>query len=152
MDEREREKRATDDVRAERDLPVSDRAVSAPRRSRLGLKVAGAFLMLPALLLALWVTLALQWTYSAGTRAGFIQKFSQKGWVCKTWEGELAMVNLPGAAQEKFLFSVRSDSVAAQVTKLIGAHVALTYEEHRGVPGRCFGETQYYVTNAQAVP
>lgn len=151
-DERVREKAAVEDLRAERDLPVSGRPASAPRRSRLGLKLLGIFLVLPMLLIAAWMTIALHWTYSAGTRAGFIQKFSQKGWVCKTWEGELAMVNLPGAAQEKFPFSVRDDSVAAQITKLMGAHVALTYEEHRGVPGRCFGETQYYVTKAQPVP
>jgi len=40
-----------------------------------------------------WFTL--HWSYSDGERAGFLQKFSRKGWICKTWEGEMAMVTLP---------------------------------------------------------
>lgn len=151
MDEREREKAATDDMRAERDLPVSDRPSPANRRSRLGIKLLGIFLVLPSLLIALWMTIALHWSYSRGERAGFIQKFSQKGWVCKTWEGELAMVNIPGTAQEKFPFTVRDDSVAAQIAKVMGSRVAISYEQHKGVPGSCFGETEYFVTKVQAV-
>jgi hypothetical protein len=112
----------------------------------------GIFVILPVLLVVLWTTIALNWTYSSGDRAGYIQKFSDKGWLCKTWEGELAMVNVPGAAQEKFLFSVRSDSVAHEITRLMGSRVALTYEQHRGVPLRCFAETEYYVTGVKAVP
>ena len=151
-DERLRDKSAEEELRAERDVPVSGRASSAPRRSRLGLKLLGIFLVVPALLIAAWMTIALHWTYSAGTRAGFIQKFSEKGWICKTWEGELAMVNVPGAVQEKFPFTVRDDSVAAQITRLMGSHVAITYQQHKGIPGSCFGETEYYVTKTQAVP
>jgi hypothetical protein len=94
----------------------------------------------------------LHWTYSSGERAGFVQKFSHKGWLCKTWEGEIAMVNMPGAAQERFAFTVRDDSVANVITRLMGSRVALTYEQHRGVPGSCFGDTEYYVTAAKAVP
>jgi hypothetical protein len=124
----------------------------APRKRRWGVILFGIFVILPILLLALWTTLALNWTYSRGDRAGFIQKFSQKGWVCKTWEGELAMVNLPGAAQERFAFSVRDDSVAHAITRLMGSRVSLTYEEHRGVPTRCFGETQYYITAVKPIP
>ena len=122
-----------------------------PRRSRLGLKLAGIFLLLPALLIAAWTAGTLSWVYSRGERAGYIQKFSQKGWVCKTWEGELAMVNMPGTAPELFTFSVKSDSLAQAITKLMGSRVALSYEQHRGVPGSCFGDTQYYVINAQVV-
>jgi hypothetical protein len=87
--------------------------------------------------------------YSAGTRGGYIQKISQKGWVCKTWEGELAMANLPGSMPQIFSFSVRDDSVAALIEKYTGKQVSLTYEEHRGVPTKCFGETQYYVTGVK---
>jgi len=36
--------------------------------------------------------ITLQVVYSDGERVGYIQKISRKGWVCKTWEGELAMV------------------------------------------------------------
>jgi hypothetical protein len=123
-----------------------------PRKRRWGLMLFGIFVILPVLIVALWTTIALSWSYSRGERAGYIQKFSDKGWLCKTWEGELAMVNVPGALQERFAFSVRSDSVAREITRLMGSRVALTYEEHRGVPLRCFAETDYYVTGVKAMP
>jgi hypothetical protein len=112
----------------------------------------GIFIILPILVIALWTTIALSWSYSKGDRAGYIQKFSQKGWICKTWEGEIAMVNMPGQAQEKFAFSVRDDSIAREVTRHMGGRVAITYEEHPGIPLRCFGETDYFVTGVRPAP
>ena len=112
----------------------------------------GAAVVLPLVLTAAWTTIALNWAYSSGDRAGYIQKFSHKGWVCKTWEGEMAMVNLPGATQERFPFTVRNESVATEITRRMGARVALMYEEHRGVPGSCFGDTQYYVIGVKTLP
>ncbi len=124
-----------------------------PRRARKWvLIVFGVVVVVPAALLAAWTAIALNWSYSQGERAGYIQKFSQKGWVCKTWEGQLAMVNVPGANQERFDFSVRDDSVAAQITRLMGSRVAISYDQHRGVPGRCFGETEYFITAVKSVP
>jgi hypothetical protein len=124
---------------------------SRRRRRRWPLVVAGALVGLPALLLVAWTVIALSYTYSRGDRAGYVQKLSKKGWICKTWEGELAMVNIPGAMQERFPFTVRSDSLAVALNKLMGSQVSLTYEEHRGVPGTCFGETNYYVTAVRPV-
>ena len=121
-------------------------------RLRWPFAVLGVVVGIPVLLIAAWVAITLSWTYSRGERAGFIQKFSQKGWVCKTWEGEIAMVNMPGAAQERFAFTVRNDSLAQEITRLMGSRVALDYEQHRGVPTSCFGETQYYVKGVKAVP
>ena len=121
------------------------------RRRRWPWIVAGTLVGLPALVLAAWTMIALSYTYSRGDRAGYIQKLSQKGWICKTWEGEIAMVNIPGAMQERFAFTVRSDSLAAAMNRMMGSQVSITYEEHRGVPGTCFGETDYYVTAARAV-
>lgn len=121
------------------------------RRRRWPWIVAGAVVGLPALLLAAWTAIALSYTYSQGDRAGYIQKLSKKGWICKTWEGELAMVNVPGAMQERFAFTVRSDSLAHAINELMGSRVSLTYEEHRGVPGTCFGETNHYVTAVRTV-
>jgi hypothetical protein len=89
---------------------------------------------------------SLQWSYSEGERAGYVQKLSRRGWVCKTWEGELAMVTMPGAIPEKFLFSVRSEGVAERINKNLGKRVALTYQQHVGVPSSCFGDTQYFVS------
>lgn len=121
------------------------------RRRRWPWVILGAVVGLPALLVAAWTVIALSYTYSRGDRAGYIQKLSEKGWICKTWEGELAMVNVPGAMQERFPFTVRSDSLAHEMNKLMGSRVSLTYEEHRGVPGTCFGETNYYVTAVRTV-
>ena len=123
-----------------------------PRKRRWGVLLFGIFVLLPILLVALWTTIALNWTYSRGERAGYIQKFSEKGWLCKTWEGEIAMVNMPGQAQEKFAFSVRSDSIAREITRLMANRVSISYEQHPGIPLRCFGETDYFVTGARAVP
>ena len=105
----------------------------------------------PILLLSLYTWLALTWSYSSGERAGYVQKFSNKGWIFKTWEGELAMVTMPGAIPEKFYFSVREDSVAAQINRTLGKRVALTYEQHKGVPTNWFGETEYFVTAVKMV-
>jgi hypothetical protein len=96
-----------------------------------------------------WV--ALSWNYSTGERAGWIQKFSKKGWFCKTWEGEMAMVSMPGAVPEKFYFTVWDDAVADDLNKVMGKRVALHYEEKVGLPTSCFGETRHYVTRVTEV-
>ena len=96
---------------------------------------------------ALYFTAALKWSYSTGERAGWVQKLSKKGWVCKTWEGELAMISMPGAAPEKFYFTIFDDDVAQKVTAAMGKRVSLHYEEKVGLPTTCFGETRHYVTS-----
>ena len=96
-------------------------------------------------LLAGYFAFVLHWSYSSGERAGWVQKFSHKGWVCKTWEGELALVSLPGSTVEKFLFTVRDDAVAQQIEQHMGKRVSLHYEEKVGLPTSCFGDTRYYV-------
>ena len=107
-----------------------------------------------ALLIALfggytWVVL--NWSYSTGERAGYVQKFSNKGWLCKTWEGELAMVTMPGTLTEKFEFSVSDPEVARKLNESMGQRVSLHYEQHIGVPTSCFGESQYFVSEVRVV-
>ncbi len=102
-------------------------------------------------LFALYTWAVFNWSYSSGERAGYVQKFSSKGWVCKTWEGELAMVNVPGALTEKFAFTVRDESVATRINASLGKRVAIVYEQHIGLPSACFGETQYFVTGVRVV-
>ncbi|MGH7496758.1 MAG: hypothetical protein ACREOO_30775 [bacterium] len=114
-------------------------------------KATLVFLLVAMLGFVLWTWATLSYTYASGERAGYVQKFSKKGWVCKTWEGELAMVNLPGTMPEIFYFSVHDDSVAATIQKIIGRRVALTYEQHVGVPTSCFGETSYFVKEVRSV-
>ena len=96
--------------------------------------------------LALYFWAALSWSFSSGERAGWVQKLSHKGWICKTWEGELSLISMPGASPEKFTFTIWSNEVAEKVNKVMGKRVALHYEEKVGLPGSCFGETRYYVT------
>ncbi len=96
-----------------------------------------------------WVTL--NYTYASGERAGYVQKLSRKGWLCKTWEGELAMVNVPGSLSEKFQFTVPEDAVADSINSILGQQVVLNYEQHVGIPSSCFGETQYFVTKVRAM-
>ena len=102
----------------------------------------------------IWAGIALNYTYSNGTRVGFVQKFSRKGWLCKTYEGELAQVNLPGALSQIFVFSVRDDSVAHAIERAMASstgRVELTYRHHVGGPTRCFGETEYFVDGVKAI-
>src|SRR5215510_10885045 len=93
----------------------------------------------------------LHWSYSRGVRAGYVQKLSKKGWICKTWEGEMALVSLPGTVSEKFAFSVRDDAVAEQINRNVGTRVTLRYEQHIGLPTSCFGDTSYFITHVLPV-
>ena len=110
------------------------------------------FVVLAAIaLFALYIFIALNWSYSTGERAGFLQKVSKKGWICKTWEGELSLVAMPGAAPEKFLFTVRDEAVAQKITAAAGKRVTLNYEQHKGLPTTCFGDTDYFVTGVTEI-
>ena len=113
--------------------------------------IIAAAIAVPIVVFALYTWSALNWSYSKGDRAGYVQKFSLKGWLCKTWEGELAMVNIPGALTEKFQFTVRDDKIADYINASLGKRVALSYEQHVGIPTTCFGETQYFVTAVRVV-
>lgn len=108
-------------------------------------------IIVPVALFAAWSWATLSYAYSTGERAGYAQKLSEKGWLCKTWEGELAMANLPGTMPEIFKFSVRNDSIAHLLEKNLGKRVSVSYAQHRGVPTSCFGETEYYITNLRLV-
>jgi len=98
-----------------------------------------------------YVWVALHWSFSEGERVGYIQKISQKGWVVKTWEGELQMMPVPGAVPEKFFFSIRDDAIAQKLNGFVGKKVSVHYEQHKGVPTNLFGETEYFVTDVKMV-
>ena len=107
--------------------------------------------LIPVVVVALWVWVALGYTYASGERAGYVQKISKKGWLCKTWEGELAMANLPGTMPQIFSFTVRNDSIANVLEQTIGKQVSVTYEQHRGLPTSCFGETEYFISRVNRI-
>ena len=129
--------------------PVEER--KRHRRHRRWPWVLAAVVISPIAVVALWTVIALNYTYSAGHRAGYVQKFSRKGWICKTWEGQLAMVNVPGAMQERWDFSVRNDSIARVISNSMGQRVSMDYDQHNGLPTSCFGETQYFVTGVRVL-
>ena len=116
----------------------------------VGMIFAGLAVLI-VLVLGIWTLITLNYTYSSGERAGYVQKISQKGWVCKTWEGELAMANLPGAMPQIFTFSVRDDAVAHQIEKNAGQRVSLSYDQHPGIPTSCFGDTEYFIVKVTPV-
>ena len=111
--------------------------------------------MLTALVLvalfALYVAVVLHWSYSDGERAGILQKFSRKGWFCKTYEGELAISIVPGVTPTIWYFTVRDEAVARHIDESLGRRVALHYREHRGIPTTCFGDTRYFVDGLRVV-
>jgi len=116
------------------------------------LKSLVIFLVAISVLLAGYIAFVLNWSYSSGERAGWVQKFSHKGWICKTWEGELALVSLPGTTVEKFHFTVHDDSVAEKVSAAMGRRVSLHYDEKVGLPTSCFGDTRYFVRAISDTP
>jgi len=126
--------------------PAPKRGVASRLRRTLFFSVVAL-----ALLLVAYTWFVLTWSYSRGERAGFVQKFSKKGVVFKTWEGELLMVTLPGVMPERWEFTVRDDAVATRINELMGKRIALSYEQHIGVPTSIFGETGYFVTSVREV-
>jgi len=143
-----------DTPESEEPPPLPEQPVEAPppaepkKSRRKWLLLPLSLVLLPVLIFALWTWVTLGYVYAEGNRAGFMQKLSKKGWLCKTWEGELAMVNLPGSVTPQiFHFTVRNDSIAHLLQQHLGKQVSITYEEHRGIPTSCFGETSHFVTN-----
>lgn len=122
------------------------------RWKTIGMLVIAAIILLPILYISAKAGIALAYTYSSGERAGFVQKFSKKGWLCKTWEGEMAQTTQPGVPPLIWEFTVRSDSVAEAINSAVGKRVALHYKQHKGVPTSCFGETEYFVDGVAPAP
>ena len=120
-----------------------------------GRRLFGRILLIAVLLAlvigGLWTWFSLSWAYSEGQRAGILQKFSRKGWLCKTYEGELALYVVGGVAPQIWDFSTRDPKVAEALSKAVGQQVQVHYTEHRGVPTNCFAETQYFVESFTVV-
>ena len=99
----------------------------------------------------LWTWLTLAWAYAEGERAGVLQKFVRRGWICKTQEGEIALYYGggqymgAGISPQLWDFSVRDKLVAADLSKAVGHRVQLHYTEHPGIPTNCFAESRFLV-------
>ncbi|MBI5484831.1 MAG: hypothetical protein HY888_10265 [Deltaproteobacteria bacterium] len=114
-------------------------------------RIALLLIIVVVVLCAGYLKVVLTWSYSKGERIGYVQKFSEKGWLCKTWEGELQMLPVPGALPEKFQFSVRDKTVIGKINSSMGKKVALFYEQHKGVPTNCFGESEYFAVDVKSL-
>lgn len=143
---------AEDESTPEPDAPVAEPKPPEPVQPRRGFlrrhwgkTTIVAVIVVPALIFTIWAGIALSFSYSDGNRVGYVQKLSRKGWLCKTWEGELQISNIPGSAPILFQFTVRSDSLARAIEALAGRQVQIHYRQHVGVPSNCFGETEYFV-------
>nr|WP_298716865.1 hypothetical protein [uncultured Steroidobacter sp.] len=123
---------------------VDDFSFHRPRRWLKRLVIWGLVLLI--VLGSAWTWFTLNWAYSEGERAGVLQKFSRKGWLCKTFEGELALYIVGGVAPQIWHFSTRDPKLAEELTKNVGQDMRLQYTEHRGVPTTCFAETPYFAT------
>jgi hypothetical protein len=115
------------------------------------IKIVLLLVVVAAVLCTGYMMIVLNWSYSKGERIGYVQKFSEKGWLCKTWEGELQMLPVPGAVPEKFTFSVRDKAMIGKINATLGKKVSLSYEQHVGIPTTCFGESQYFAVDAKAL-
>jgi hypothetical protein len=130
----------------------AEAAPAAPPKKRRRWKLYLVLLAFtPVVLFMLYTLIAYNWSYSSGDRSGILRKFSQKGWLCKTWEGELAMTTVPGVMPELWAFTVRDDEAAVKVNAALGRQVVLHYEEHRGLWNDCFGETDYFVDSVRVI-
>ncbi|MEN9816362.1 MAG: hypothetical protein RLZ32_242 [Gemmatimonadota bacterium] len=129
---------------------------NAPRRGffrrHWGKVTVASLIGVPLALFAIYTLVVLNWSYSTGQRAGYVQKISRKGYVCKTWEGTLYTDIARGFRSDSFSFTVRSDSMARLLETLGGKRVAVEYEQHIGLPSSCFGDTEYFVTGVRVIP
>jgi hypothetical protein len=125
--------------------------MEATRRGGGVVRIASIVVGLMVLGVVAWTFFTLSWAYSEGERAGVLQKFSRKGWVCKTYEGELALYVVGGVAPQIWRFSARDAQVAERLSKAVGQQVRLHYSEHKGVPTSCFAETPYFAESFEIV-
>jgi hypothetical protein len=123
-----------------------------PRKRRLWLKLGVPLVLVVVVGAGLWVWGTLGFVYSSGERTGYVRSLSERGWLCKTWEGELSVPRGPALADTTFRFTIPNDSVAKALQLVAGQKVTLSFDEHRGVPSSCFGETEDYVQRFRIAP
>ncbi|MFW5432540.1 MAG: hypothetical protein ACKE5M_03425 [Methylophilaceae bacterium] len=119
-----------------------------------GAKFAKRFVLfglVPLILLVAYTFFTLHWVYSSGERVGFVQKVSQKGFVCKTYEGEQVLVTVPGTQAEKFFFTAKNEAVYDKINETNGQRVRLLYKQHKWIPTSCFGDTEYFVYDVKVL-
>ncbi|MBX9783170.1 MAG: hypothetical protein K2X48_07745 [Chitinophagaceae bacterium] len=116
-------------------------------------KFLGIFTVVLVLALSGFIYYKYYFTFSEGYRSGLLQKFSHKGNLFKTYEGEIILSSIRSnnnvaLASEKFLFSVADKNVAAQMELQQGRMVTVHYHEKKGtLPWR--GDSEYIVDSVK---
>jgi len=126
---------------------MAEHVTGRRRFGKIGLILLAVLILAPIL----WTWFSLSWAYSEGERAGILQKFSKKGWICKTYEGELALYIVGGVAPQIWYFSTRDEDLARELSQAVGQQIRLHYSEHRGVPTNCFAETPHFAQSFQRI-
>lgn len=122
------------------------------KRSKAG-KYLRTFLLLLLLGLGIYFYWKYFFTYSSGNRYGLLQKFSHKGNLFKTYEGEMILSSVRSnnniaLASEKFFFSVSTEKVANQLMNLQGQYITVHYKEKNGTL-IWRGESKYIVDSVR---
>lgn len=110
-----------------------------------------AIIFIPLLLFVIYTFFTLHWVYSSGERVGYVQKISQKGFICKTYEGEQVLVTVPGTQAEKFFFTAKNEAIYRKINEHNGQRVRLFYKQHKWIPTNCFGDTEYFVYDVKVL-
>lgn len=134
------------------DFVTNDRNTTPPvrRRSR-GLLWKIALLVL--LVFGMYFYWKYVFTYSSGKRYGLLQKFSEKGTLFKTYEGEMILSSVRSntniaLASEKFFFTVADKGMADQLSDLQGRYVTVHYRQKNGtLPWR--GDSPFIVDSVR---
>lgn len=110
-----------------------------------------SIILIPLLLFVIYTFFTLHWVYSSGERVGFVQKISEKGFICKTYEGEQGLVTVPGTQAEKFFFTAKNEAIYNKINETNGQRVRLIYKQHKWIPTSCFGDTEYFVYDVKVL-
>ncbi|MDG1096864.1 MAG: hypothetical protein P8N23_04495 [Methylophilaceae bacterium] len=110
-----------------------------------------SIILIPLLLFVIYTFFTLHWVYSSGERVGFVQKISEKGFICKTYEGEQVLVTVPGTQAEKFFFTAKNEAIYNKINETNGQRVHLLYKQHKWIPSSCFGDTEYFVYDVKVL-
>lgn len=128
-------------------------SVTPPRRRNIFLRIGCITTLVLLLGFGVFVWWRYYYTYSDGNRFGLLQKFSRRGNLFKTFEGELILSSVKGnqnitLASEKFYFSVTDEGVAQKMHEMQGQNVTVHYEQKNSA-AFWRGDSEYIVDSVR---
>lgn len=109
-------------------------------------KILAILIVVIMLAFAGWYAFIYYASYSEGTRSGELIKFSNKGFIIKTWEGEISQ-GISGAQIFKFSVEDNKKEIISKLEKYQGRYVKLKYKE-RFAKISWLGDTKYFIIDA----